>query len=172
MGRWYPSQPSRARTHAVTIQRGDFHPRKVECRITRDQGKSGTMVSLVGPGRSYQGFLEKSGPTRVLSYQGLLSPTRVFGRPQADPRLSYQGFWSAAGRPPIVLPGFWSAAGRPRLSYQGFWSAAGRRPSERDANNSFKTTGAQNGYNYLYNVNHGNEFDRSNITERQLVKPW
>ena len=35
-----------------------------------------------------------------------------------------------------------------------------------------KTTGAQNGYNYLYNVNHGNEFDRSNITERQLVKPW
>ena len=43
------------------------------------------MVSLVGPGRSYQFFLEKSGHTRVLSYQGLLSPTRVFGRPQADP---------------------------------------------------------------------------------------
>ena len=51
----------------------------------QNQGKSGTMVSLVGPGRSYQGFLGKSGPTRVLSYQGLLSPTRVFGRPQADP---------------------------------------------------------------------------------------
>ena len=46
------------------------------------------MVSLVGPGRSYQGFLEKSGPTRVLSYQGLLSPTRVFGRPQADARVN------------------------------------------------------------------------------------
>ena len=109
-----------------------------------NQGKSGTMVSLVGPGRSYQGFLGKSGPTRVLSYQGLLSPTRVFGRPQADPRLSYQGFWSAAGR----------------------------HPSERDANNSFKTTGAQNSYNYLYNVNHDNVFGRSNVTERQWVKPW
>ena len=60
--------------------------------LASNQGKSGTMVSLVGPGRSYQGFGGKSGPTRVLSYQGLLSPTRVFGRPQADPRLSYQGF--------------------------------------------------------------------------------
>ena len=66
------------------------------------QGKSGTMVSLVGPGRSYQGFGGKSGPTRVLSYQDLLSPTRVLvgrrpapdcptrvsGRPQADARVN------------------------------------------------------------------------------------
>ena len=57
-------------------------------KYSGDQCKSGTMVSLVGPGRSYQGFLEKSGPTRVLSYQGLLSPTRVFGRPQADTRVN------------------------------------------------------------------------------------
>ena len=69
---------------------------------TRNQGKSGTMVSLVGPGRSYQGFLGKSGPTRVLSYQGLFllpgflvgrrptpdCPTRVSGRPQADARVN------------------------------------------------------------------------------------
>ena len=64
--------------------------------------------------KSYQGFSEKVGPTRVFSYQGLLSPTRVFGRPEVDPRLSYQGCWSAAGR----------------------------RPSERDANSSFETTAA------------------------------
>ena len=89
------------------------------------------MVSLVGPGRSYQGFWGKSGPTRVLSYQGLLSPTRVFGRPQADTRVNEMQT--------IVL----------------------KQPEHKIVI-----------ITYVYNVNHGNEFDRSNITERQLVKPW
>ena len=99
--------------------------------VRPNQGKSGTMVSLVGPGRSYQGFLEKSGPTRVLSYQGLLSPTRVFGRPQADTRVNEMQT--------IVL----------------------KQPEHKIVI-----------ITYVYNVNHGNVFDRSNITERQLVKPW
>ena len=102
-----------------------------ERMVRINQGKSGTMVSLVGPGRSYQGFLEKSGPTRVLSYQGLLSPTRVFGRPQADTRVNEMQT--------IVL----------------------KQPEHKIVI-----------ITYVYNVNHGNVFHRSNITERQLVKPW
>ena len=107
------------------------------------QGKSGTMVSLVGPGRSYQGFLEKSGPTRVLSYQGLLSPTRVFGRPTPD-------------CPTRVF-------GRPQADTRvnEMQTVVLKQPEHKIVI-----------ITYVYNVNHGNVFDRSNITERQLVKPW
>ena len=98
------------------------------------------MVSLVGPGRSYQGFWGKSGLTRVyFLLPGFLvcrrptpdCPTRVFGRPQADTRVNEIQT--------IVL----------------------KQPEHKIVI-----------ITYVYNVNHGNVFDRSNITERQLVKPW
>ena len=36
------------------------------------------MVSMVGPGRTYHGFLEKTRPTMVFTYQGWVGPTMVF----------------------------------------------------------------------------------------------
>ena len=36
------------------------------------------MVSMVGPGRTYHGFLEKTRPTMVFTYQGWVCPTMDF----------------------------------------------------------------------------------------------